>query len=287
MSSSIVFRSYFLGKCFLTQFGFLLYSEFSASLHDMNKSYLIVVIQLSSIICLSQPAVVNQSTEWFVLNSNAKLHKRVGFTFDAQFRFVRGMENAQHFVRNGLEVYITPKLSIVPIGYMYVWNFRYGEQPSTFANNEQRLWQQVMYKHNIKKFYFSHRLRLEQRFIERRYIDEISRNEVYDGYATYLNRVRYRFQVQFPINKEKIEPGALFGAFFDEVFYSWGENISYNKPDQNRLYAGIGYQFDKKLSIQGGAFYQVLLKSNGTKQESNIGVLAQFTYNFDFTTKDN
>jgi Protein of unknown function (DUF2490) len=242
---------------------------------------------ISSFHLSAQPGlkqVVTQPTEWFVLNSAIKFHKKVGFTFDGQLRFVRGLENAQHFVRNGLEIYITPKLSIVPIGYMYVWNFRYGEQPTTYANNEQRIWQQLLYRHSISKFLFSHRFRMEQRFIEKRYADA-SGMIINDGFDTYLNRIRYRLQVQFPLNKEKIESGALFAVVSDEIFYSWGSTVTFSHPDQNRIYVALGYQFNKSMNFQSGGFYQALIKNNGTLQENNIGVMTQFTYNFDFYKK--
>jgi hypothetical protein len=229
---------------------------------------------------------VTQPTQWFALNSNIKLHNKFGFTFDGQLRFVQGLENAQHFVRNGLEIYITPKFSIVPMGYMYVWNFRYGEQPTTYANNEQRIWQQLHYRHSIGKMFFSHRLRMEERFIELRYTDT-SGLVVNDGFDTYLNRIRYRLQVQFSLNKEKIEPGAWFVGIFDEVFYSWGKSITFHKPDQNRIYAAIGYQFSKNFSIQCGPFYQLLIKRNGMQQENNVGTLIQVGYNLDFTPSEN
>lgn len=229
---------------------------------------------------------VTQSTEWFALNSTIKLHSKFGFTFDGQLRFVQGLENAQHFVRNGLEIYIGPNISIVPIGYMYVWNFRYGEQPTTYANNEQRLWQQIFYRHGMSKIFFSHRLRLEERFIEQRY-EDASGLVINNGYATYLNRIRYRLQVQIPLNKEKIEPGAWFLGIFDEAFYSWGKSITFSRPDQNRLYTAIGYQFNKKFSIQGGAFYQMLIKKNGAQQENNVGTLIQVGYNLDFSKSEN
>ena len=230
--------------------------------------------------------VVTQPTEWFVLNSNIKIHKKFGFAFDGQLRFVQGFENAQHFFRNGLDVYLTPKLSIVPIGYMYVWNFQYGKQPSAFVNNEQRLWQQILYRHNYAKLYFSHRFRMEERFIQKHHT-EPNGSVVYDGYDTYLNRIRYRLQIQIPLNKEKIEPGAWFIAMFDELFYSWGSSVTYHMPDQNRIYTAIGYQFSKKFSLQGGAFYQMLIKKNGAQQENNMGTLIQFGYNLDFSKSEN
>ncbi len=230
--------------------------------------------------------IVTQPTEWFALNSNIKLHKKFGFAFDGQFRFVQDFESAQHYVRNGLEIYVTPKLSIVPIGYMYVWNFQYGKQPSTYVNNEQRIWQQIIYRHNYKKLFFAHRFRFEERFIQKHHT-ETDGTVVNDGYDTYLNRIRYRLQVQIPLNKEKIEPGAWFVGIFDELFYSWGTPITFHKPDQNRIYTAIGYQFSKKFSIQGGAFYQMLIKKNGAQQENNIGTLIQVGYNLDFSKNEN
>lgn len=230
--------------------------------------------------------VVTQQTEWFALNSNVKFHKKFGFAFDGQLRFVQGFENAQHYVRNGIEIYVTPKLSIVPIGYMHVWNFKYGKQPSSFVNNEHRIWQQILYRHNYRKLFFAHRFRFEQRFIQKHHT-EIDGSLVNDGYDTYLNRIRYRLQVQIPLNKEKIEPGAWFVGIFDEAFYSWGKSITFSRPDQNRLYTAIGYQFNKKFSIQGGAFYQMLIKKNGAQQENNVGTLIQVGYNLDFSKSEN
>lgn len=231
-------------------------------------------------------AIVTQPTDWFALNSNIKLHKKFGFAFDGQLRFVQGFESAQHYLRNGLEIYVAPKLSIVPIGYMYVWNFQYGKQPSAFINNEQRIWQQILYRHNYKKLFFAHRFRFEERFVQKHHT-EPNGTSVNDGYDTYLNRIRYRLQVQIPLNKEKIEPGAWFFTAFDELFYSWGKSITYDKPDQNRIYTAIGYQFNKKFSVQGGVFYQLLIKKNGLQQENNVGTLIQFGYNMDFSKAEN
>jgi hypothetical protein len=249
------------------------------------KNILPALLWLATVLPLvaQQNSVVNQPTEWFALNSNIKLTKKFGFAFDGQLRFAKEFESAQHYVRNGIEFYLKPNLSIVPIGYMYVWNFRYGDQPASFANNEQRIWQQLLYRHSIKKFAFNHRLRMEERFIETRHSQ--NGEVIYDGYNSYLNRIRYRLQIQLTLNKDKIEPGAWFASMFDEIFYSWGSSVTYTSPDQNRIYLAIGYQFNKQCSLQGGAFYQALIKKNGTQEENNIGTLIQFTYNLDFSKK--
>jgi len=165
---------------------------------------------------------------------------------------------------------------------MYVWNFRYGKQPATFVNNEQRIWQQILYITRYKKFLFAHRMRLEERFSQSHHAGSDG-SAINDGYVIYANRVRYRLQIQFPLTKPAVEPGTWFITAYDEVFCSWGPGITFSKPDQNRLSASIGYQFNNKFSLQGGPFYQMSIKKNGAEQENNVGALIQVGYKLDFT----
>ncbi len=93
---------------------------------------------------------VDQSITWFSLNSNVKVTKKWSAAIDGQFRFVKDLESMQHMLRIGASYDITSKLSVVPAGYAFIWNYKYGKQPSGFVNNERRVWQQVFYKHKIK-----------------------------------------------------------------------------------------------------------------------------------------
>jgi len=201
-------------------------------------------------------------------------------------RFSEDFQSAQHYVRIGAEVYLTPKLSVVPIGYTYIWNFQYGKQPSTYKNNEQRIWQQVLYKHAQNRLNFQHRLRMEERFLESHHT-ESDGSVINDGYEVYLNRARYRLLMQIPLNKPKMEAGAWYIAAYDEIFYGWGEGDTFKKIDQNRFYAAFGRQLTSKVKLEGGAIYVMVIKKNGAQQENNIGTLIQFTYNFDFSSKEN
>lgn len=232
---------------------------------------------------LSQPGqreTVTQSIEWFVFNTNIKLHPKFGIAFDGQLRFAKDFQSMQHFVRPGLEVYLTPSLSVVPIGYMYVWNYAYGEQPVSFLSDEQRIWEQIAYKHKLGRFNINHRARIEQRFLKKVQTPtgEIARD-------FYLNRFRYRLLANYPINKKNIESGAWFINAFDEIFYGWGEYDTFDEPDQNRFSLGLGYQINSKTQLIAGGLYQLLIKSNGAKQENNVGLLVQFTYNLDLSKK--
>lgn len=226
-------------------------------------------------------AIVNQNIEWFSVTSNLKVSKRLTVILDGQFRFVQGFEPLQHQARTGLDVKINDHLSIVPLAYVRTWNYQYGKQPAAFANNEHRIWQQVFYKHNLWRMKVDHRIRLEQRFIQ---VHSQSGTEIIDeGYTNKQNRIRYRFMSRIPINHPNIDPKTYFASVYDEAFYSWGKTVTFNEPDQNRIFAGLGYQFDKKLAVQAGFLYQMLIKSNGTKQENNTGFQVIVGYNLDLT----
>ncbi|MEO5976827.1 MAG: DUF2490 domain-containing protein [Chryseolinea sp.] len=225
--------------------------------------------------------IVEQSIEWVSVNSNLTLTRRLSILLDGQFRQVNQLDPQQYQARTALEVKLNDHFSIIPLGYVYTWNYQYGKQPADFVNHEHRVWQQVAYKHKIGRIHFEHRLRSEQRFLQHHTSNngEVS----YDGYSDIQYRGRYRFSARVPLNGTKIESGTYFASVYDEVFASRGKNITYHKPDQNRVFAGLGYQFDKSFTLQGGFLYQMLLKSGGTLQENNFGVQVQFLYNIDLT----
>jgi len=107
---------------------------------------------------------------------------------------------------------------------------------------------------------------------EERYIQTHSMNTnsdvVDNGFNNHQFRIRYRAQANIPINHKKIEAKTYYISVWDEIFMSWGKVVTYHKPDQNRFFAGPGYQFSKDLSVQAGYYYQMLVKANGARQES-------------------
>jgi long-subunit fatty acid transport protein len=189
----------------------------------------------------------------------------------------------QYQLRTALEIRLNSHFSVVPIGYVWTENFRYGKQPAAFKNNEHRLWEQISYKHELGRFKFEHRLRLEQRFIQV-HSRTAEGTPVDEGFTNQQNRLRYRLTTKIPLGREKnITTHTLFASTYDEVFYSWGKSITFREPDQNRLFAGLGYQVSKPLVIQAGFLYQMLIKANGTQQENNIGCQVMLNYTLDLT----
>lgn len=65
-------------------------------------------------------------------------------------------------------------------------------------------------------------------------------------------RFRYRLMLFIPINRPKIETGALYLGVYDELFI----NDKRNFFDRNRLYGGFGYQYAENIHIQVGLLRQ-------------------------------
>jgi hypothetical protein len=255
--------------------------------HVLGLAIMPVLVLMISMSANAQSSrqVVDQSITWFSLNSNVKIAKKWSAVVDGQFRFAQDLQNMQHMLRIGASYDITSKLSVVPVGYSYIWNYKYGKQPAGFVNNENRIWQQVFFKHKVRSVSVNHRLRLEERYIQ----NHKAANEgtpAYNAYSDNQFRVRYRILANIPISKKTIEAKTIYLSIWDEAFISWGKTVTYNDINQNRIFVGPGYQVTKALSIQGGFFYQMLIKANGAKQENNTGAMLQLNYNIDLTKKD-
>ena len=251
--------------------------------------FCLVVVAMIPQTAFAQPAnrqVVDQPLEWFAVTTNWKLNKRLTYMLEGQFRYVSGFQPQQYQFRTAVDVGVNGHLSVVPLGYVYTWNYKYGEQPVSVSNNEHRLWEQVTYKHHIGRLHLSHRLRLEQRFIQVHTFSQEGQL-VNEGYDMFQSRLRYRFMAMVPLNHAKMQTGTYYACVYDEAFISRGDNITFHEPDQNRLFAGMGKQVNSKLSVQGGFLYQMLIKANGAMQENNIGFQLQLTYAIDLTLKEN
>jgi hypothetical protein len=223
---------------------------------------------------------VTQGIEWFSLANNVKVHKRLSLLVEGQFRFARQFEPMQFQFRTAAEIHVNKNLSVMPLGYVYTWNPVYGKQPAKYVNNERRFYQQVFYKHRVGRVHLSHRGRVEERHIQ---VHSLENGEVVNqGYDLYLTRFRYRVMANIPFKGTEILPKTMFASFYDEAFVEWGKVVVHHM-DQNRLFAGVGYQVNKKFAMTGGFLYHMLVKLNGVQQENNLGVQINATYNFDLT----
>lgn len=91
------------------------------------------------------------------------------------------------------------------------------------------------------KVELTHRYRAERRFFR-----NVENDALAEGYAGSY-RVRYRLALQYTLWER--EERKLRAILSDEIHFNFGSRIVNNSFDQNRIYAGLGFAFNKQLAI--------------------------------------
>ena len=122
------------------------------------------------------------------------------------------------------------------LGLYYTW------RPAVNDFFEIRLWQAITLDWpdslgKWRRFVFSHRLMVEERF---------SRATDWD----FAMRFRYRLATAYPINKYSLEPGAFYAPLNVEFFATPGEDIQEFFSEEARVTAGLGYVLNKTWSVE-------------------------------------
>ena len=129
----------------------------------------------------------------------------------------------------GLNYHFNPKLSI---GLSYA----YGDIDSSFEVNDiphtrdNRIIEQLVFNHKANTIGFSHRLRLEQRFL------------AHPTENLLKHRIRYRFKIKIPLNN------MLFISSYDEIHF----NLNAFDFQQNRAFVGLGILITNTINTEIG-----------------------------------
>ncbi len=245
---------------------------------------IVIILGLSlSLISFGQKQIDSHVGCWLMYFGNHKLSEKFSLHTEYQFRRTDFVQNwQQSLARIGLDYHFNSQHSVTA-GYGWIVSYPYGDQPIAVETQEHRIWQQFITQSNAGRFYFHHRYRLEQRFIENASLNN-AHEKVVDGYK-FRQRARYRFMVSVPLNRAKMEDNTLFLAAYDELFLGFGKGIQANILDQNRLYFALGWRFNKHSNIQVGYMNQIIPKGDGVKMERDHNLQVGYTYNFDFSKK--
>jgi hypothetical protein len=111
------------------------------------------------------------------------------------------------------------------------------------------------YKQKLKKISFDHRYRTEFRFFHNTNVDRTSLEE---GFNFGNIRFRYRVQAVIPIYKK------LRLKLSNEIHINAGDKIVKNVFDQNRIYAGLNYEFSPSLNADVGYMNWFQQRPNGS-----------------------
>ncbi len=202
---------------------------------------------------------------WTMFFSQTRFHSKWSLHAELQFRSYDVVPNTEQvLLRTGINYHLNPSV-VLTGGYGHISGYKNdGEVFKSVSIEENRIWEQLLLKHNSGIFFFEHRYRYEQRWLRM-------------GNSTnYKNRMRYLVRATIPLGKKEVSAKTLFLSFYDEIFL----NLNGLSVDRNRAYGAVGYQFSSAFSLQAGYLLQTVGIS--TKQYVQLGV----NYNPDIRKKN-
>lgn len=214
---------------------------------------------------------------WSQVFYNARITEKVSIGSDVGFRFKELLvAPTQSLIRIG-GGYHFDKNVVLNGGYAY-FVFYETANDAEIPNYEHRTWQRLSISSAIGKLSILHRYRLEQRWVRRIAAD---RETLADGYR-YNNRFGYQLNIQYPLKGDKIEPKIPYVFASDEIFINFGKEIVYNQFDQNRIFFGLGYQFNKSVGIVAGYMHIWQQRGNGVTFRESHCARVNLIINTDF-----
>jgi hypothetical protein len=182
---------------------------------------------------------------WVGYFNQTRLTNKFGFWVDLHYRQTDNfIERPFQFIFRPAATYFIKDNLRFNAGYAFIQNF-----PARGLNTsrpEHRVWQQIWWNQKYSGLSTLQWLRLEER-----YNRKIANDVLQDGY-NFTYRLRYNMSFFIPLKGKEIVAKTPFAIVMNEVFLNFGKKAVYNTFDQNRLFAGVGYQFTSHLNAQLG-----------------------------------
>lgn len=189
--------------------------------------------------------VTERRQAWLGYTNQTRIAPKFSLWLDLHARRTDFLDRwATTIIRPGITYHLSDHTRFTA-GYAFVSHWPALETQQT-VRPEQRLWQQISWGSKSPKLQLSQWIRLEERFLRR-----IHQDALQPGHNFHY-KTRYMIGLMVPLKGDFIEPGVPFAVVNDEVHVQFGKEIVYNYFDQNRLFAGLGYQFTKNLNAQLG-----------------------------------
>jgi len=243
----------------------------------MKRSVFIFCLLFSIYINVNgQKAIAHNNLVWFGDFAKGKLNDKWSIYFDFGFRRTHWLNKwSQILVRPGITYNLNSNVSAT-VGVAY-----FSHYTPTYIRPEYRGWQQLLFSETFGRVKVNHRLRAEQRFIQK-----AAANVLIEDYS-YNNRFRYQLSLQFALNRKLIESKTLYLAISDEVLINSGKEIVNNYFDQNRLAIGVGFNLNERLNILVSYMNVFVQKPKVDSFESNNVLVLNLYHNFDLKRKNN
>lgn len=225
-----------------------------------------VLFFLSSYTSQAQPALAHQSSVWLAYTTQLNFSSKWSSIIEGQWRRSQlGLHPQQALLRTSLAYQLKPHVQLAA-GIIFLRNSPYGAYPAKSSFPEFRTWEQVQYRGALKHWDTWLRLRLEQRWM---YSPVLTGTHYAPGDAVYTNRIRVMNKWNHPLGGSLGKPASFYMSFFDEFFISFGENVKYNKFEQNRIGVALGHKITRTTTIELGYLLQTIIRMNGAQVEHN------------------
>jgi hypothetical protein len=262
----------------------------------MKSYYFILLILITPLAFAQTRESVYNNIGWYAYNGDHKLSEKWSIHTEYQWRRTNYITNwQQSLARFGINYNLNTQ-AMLTFGYAQAQTFSYGDKPvvpvlndgsnETQSFPEHRLYQDLVLKNNTGIFEISHRLKIEERWLNN-YFDSKNQNVLIPDKWKFMMRFRYRFRVAVPLQGKTIDDNEFYLHAFDEILIGAGELVGMNIFDQNRLQIGLGYKLNKNCKFEAGYFQQIAQKPRfhlgNPVFEYNNGFLLGLFYNFDMS----
>lgn len=218
----------------------------------MPKKYgILIVLILFSYQLKAQKNTEHQDLLWTRYFFKLKVNDKWSPFFDVEERIFMFPFRQHHFIPSTGANYKLNKSFSLTASMMY-FEMVLPQNPNAVEREifkELRPQVAINYRHSIDKHWsFLNRFKLEWRYKNRP-------SETTYSFANY--RLRMRMGVNYKFNSH------WDAKILEEILINAGENINNNVFDQNRLSAGLNYNFNSNFSLETGYMYWYQQKASG------------------------
>lgn len=209
---------------------------------------------------------VQNNNAWFMYFGDHKFSSKWGLHLEAQVRRNDLIRKPQQLLlRTGLNYYLSDN-AFLTFGYCFVETYPYGDLPVKASFPENRFWEQIQIKTQVKSVEWTNRVRLEQRLSK---LPVLSNSSYRPGPEVFTNRFRLLNRLSIPLKGKSITDKSFYISCYDEVFMNFGKHVALNVFDQNRAYLALGYKIKKLGRLELGYMFQSIQKGNAVDMEQN------------------
>lgn len=199
---------------------------------------------------------------WLNYSNSIQLNSKWGINTDVQHRTTNGFEKQTLSAMRSAIAYQVNNFIFVSAGGAYFRNYLHND----LSRGEWRSHQELLTTLDLGKAKIINRIRVEERFVQVVFHDELTNNYEFNW------RFRYKIDVEFPlfIQNERVHSIGLGNEF---MFNEGGEIV--NRFDQNRASISFNFEFSKNVKLQ----FQYIYIAQYISSKDNIDKISAFRLN--------